>query len=124
MSERLLTAADVAELLAVPVSWVREATREGRLPHLALGRYRRYSRAAIDAWLTAARDAFADASGVAPANLVIDEHAEAILLDLARIAAHTSGQRTNAPLVSYLAGLAVARGADIDSLAHAIRSSR
>jgi excisionase family DNA binding protein len=51
MSERLLTAAEVAELLAVPVSWVREGTRAGRLPHLALGRYRRYSRPAIEAWL-------------------------------------------------------------------------
>jgi excisionase family DNA binding protein len=51
MSERLLTAAEVAELLALPESWVREATREGRLPHLALGRYRRYSRSAIEAWL-------------------------------------------------------------------------
>jgi excisionase family DNA binding protein len=51
MSERLLTAAQVAELLAVPQSWVREATREGRLPHLALGRYRRYSRPAIEVWL-------------------------------------------------------------------------
>jgi excisionase family DNA binding protein len=53
MSERLLTAAEVAEMLAVPESWVREATRAGRLPYLALGRYRRYSRAAIEAWLAA-----------------------------------------------------------------------
>ena len=51
MSERLLTAAEVAELLALPESWVREATREGKLPHLALGRYRRYSRPALEAWL-------------------------------------------------------------------------
>jgi excisionase family DNA binding protein len=51
VSERLLTAVEVAELLAVPLSWVREATREGRLPHLALGRYRRYQRPAIEAWL-------------------------------------------------------------------------
>ena len=51
MSERLLTAAELAELLSVPESWVREATRAGRLPHLALGRYRRYSRAAIERWL-------------------------------------------------------------------------
>ena len=55
MSERLLTAAEVAELLAVPVSWVREATRDGRLPHLRLGRYRRYERAAIEAWLAEQR---------------------------------------------------------------------
>jgi excisionase family DNA binding protein len=51
MSSRLLTAKEVAELLAVPESWVREATREGRIPHLRLGRYRRYQRAALDAWL-------------------------------------------------------------------------
>jgi excisionase family DNA binding protein len=55
VSERLLTASEVAELLAVPESWVREATRAGRLPHLALGRYRRYSREAIEAWLTEQR---------------------------------------------------------------------
>ena len=55
MSERLLIAKEVAELLAVPESWVREATREGRLPYIALGRYRRYSRAAIEAWLAEQR---------------------------------------------------------------------
>lgn len=48
---RLLTAKEVAELLAVPESWVREATREGRIPYLALGRYRRYQAAEIEAWL-------------------------------------------------------------------------
>jgi excisionase family DNA binding protein len=51
MTERLLTAKEVAELLAVPESWVREATREGRIPHVKLGRYRRYQPAAIEAWL-------------------------------------------------------------------------
>jgi excisionase family DNA binding protein len=51
MTDRLLTAKQVADLLAVPESWVREATREGRIPHLRLGRYRRYQPAAIDAWL-------------------------------------------------------------------------
>ena len=32
-----------------------------------------------------------------------------LLLELARAAAHESGERTNAPLVSYLVGLAVGR---------------
>jgi excisionase family DNA binding protein len=49
--DRLLTASEVAELLAVPESWVREATRAERLPHLKLGRYRRYQRHTIEAWL-------------------------------------------------------------------------
>jgi excisionase family DNA binding protein len=51
MTERLLTAKEVARLLAVPESWVREATREGHIPHVKLGRYRRYQPAAIEAWL-------------------------------------------------------------------------
>ena len=51
MPERLLTASEVAELLAVPESWVREATREGRIPYLALGRYRRYRESELQAWL-------------------------------------------------------------------------
>ena len=54
-SERLLTARQVAALLAVPESWVREATREQKLPHLRLGRYRRYQHHAIQAWLAAQR---------------------------------------------------------------------
>jgi excisionase family DNA binding protein len=59
VSERLLTAPEVAELLAVPVSWVREQTRAGRLPHLCLGRYRRYSQSAIEAWLVEQREGHA-----------------------------------------------------------------
>jgi excisionase family DNA binding protein len=48
--DRLLTAEEVAEILAVRLSWVREATRQGRLPHITLGRYRRYRREDIDAY--------------------------------------------------------------------------
>jgi excisionase family DNA binding protein len=51
MTERLATADEIAELLAVPTSWVRAETRAGRIPHLALGRYKRYDRDAVLAWL-------------------------------------------------------------------------
>lgn len=51
MSDRLLEAKDVATMLAVPVTWVREQTRSGHLPHVALGRYRRYDRDDVLAWL-------------------------------------------------------------------------
>ena len=77
--------------------------------------------ASIDAWLTTARDAFARTSGLVPDGLTVDQHTAETVLDLARIAAHTSGERTNAPLLSYLAGLAVAQGANIDDLAAALR---
>jgi excisionase family DNA binding protein len=63
MNDRLLTAKQVAQLLALPESWVREATREGRIPHLRLGRYRRYQPAAIDAWLAENRHDCKAASG-------------------------------------------------------------
>jgi excisionase family DNA binding protein len=51
VSDRLLTAAELADFLAVKESWVREATRDGRLPHLRLGRYRRYRLDDIERWL-------------------------------------------------------------------------
>lgn len=51
MSGSLLTAAEVAELLGVPVSWVYEQSRRGRIPTVTLGRYRRYRREAIESWV-------------------------------------------------------------------------
>ena len=54
-TDRLLTADEVAEILAVKVSWVREATRDGRLPHITLGRYRRYRRSEIEDFLESQR---------------------------------------------------------------------
>jgi excisionase family DNA binding protein len=51
VSDRLLTAADVAELLSVPVSWVREHTRSGRIPHVQLGRYVRYREETVVSWI-------------------------------------------------------------------------
>ncbi len=50
-TDRLLDAIEVAELLHVPVSWVRESTRSGAIPHVALGRYRRYRKSEVEAWL-------------------------------------------------------------------------
>jgi excisionase family DNA binding protein len=51
VTDRLLTAEQVAELLQVPVSWVRAETRAGRLPFVALGRYRRYDRDRLLEWV-------------------------------------------------------------------------
>jgi len=52
-SGRLLTADDVAELLAVARTWVYAEARAGRLPHVRVGRYVRFRRSAIDAWVGA-----------------------------------------------------------------------
>ncbi|MGZ4280471.1 MAG: DUF6457 domain-containing protein [Gaiellaceae bacterium] len=76
----------------------------------------------MDAWLTEARGALAEAAGMAPAELELSEDDERTLLDLARIAAHDSGERTNAPLLCYLVGRA-GGGADLERLAAAVRST-
>jgi hypothetical protein len=74
----------------------------------------------MDAWLQDARTALAGAAGLEPADLDLSIEDAATLLDLARIAAHDSGERTNAPLLCYLVGRARG-GADVQSLADAIR---
>lgn len=76
----------------------------------------------MDQWLTQARDALARASGVPAEQLELDDEAARSLLELARVAAHESGERTNAPLLCYLVGRAQ-NGASLDELADAVRRS-
>ena len=87
-----------------------------------MGRVRRsrVASADVDSWLTGARDALARESGVEGLELSNDD--VATLLDLARIAAHESGERTNAPLLCYLVGRAQ-QGVSLDDLADAVRRS-
>jgi hypothetical protein len=76
----------------------------------------------MDAWLRDARDALAGAAGIPPERLALTDEEARTLLDLARIAAHDSGERTNAPLLCYLVGLARS-AAELDELADAVRRS-
>jgi hypothetical protein len=76
----------------------------------------------MDAWLRDARSALAETAGIGPERLALSEEDTRTLLDLARIAAHDSGERTNAPLLCYLVGLARS-GAELDELADAVRRS-
>jgi Domain of unknown function (DUF6457) len=78
---------------------------------------------AMDEWLAAARNALAAEAGIAAAELELSAADEAELLDLARIAAHDSGERTNAPLLCYLVGVAARAGTGVDRLAAAVRRS-
>ena len=77
----------------------------------------------MDAWLSEARAAVAAAVGVPPEELELSDEDTATLLDLARIAAHESGERTNAPLLCYLVGRAQRDGVGLDKLADAVRRS-
>jgi excisionase family DNA binding protein len=49
--DRLITAAEAAAILNVSKAWVYEQTRRQRMPHVRLGRYVRYRRTTLDAWL-------------------------------------------------------------------------
>jgi hypothetical protein len=71
-------------------------------------------------WLTDAGETLARLSGVPSESLDLDDSTRATLLELARLAAHESGDRRNAPLLCYLAGLAT-RGADLEAIAAAFR---
>ena len=76
----------------------------------------------MDQWLSDARDALAQTSGVPAERLELDDEAVRELLELARVAAHDSGERTNAPLLCYLVGRAQ-DSASLDELADAVRRS-
>jgi hypothetical protein len=67
----------------------------------------------VDPWLQSARDKVAPDVELSAADV-------RTLLDIARVAAHDSGERTNAPLVCYLVGVAVGRGAELGALAEAL----
>ncbi len=47
----LLTAEEVADMIGMGVDWVYAESRRGRIPTVKLGRYRRYRKEAIEAWL-------------------------------------------------------------------------
>jgi hypothetical protein len=76
----------------------------------------------MDEWMTRARDALAETAAIPATDLDLSRDDIATLLDLAAKAAHESGQRTNAPLLCYLVGKA-ARGANLDTLAAAVRKA-
>ncbi len=77
----------------------------------------------MDAWLSNARDAIAREAGLDVSELELSAGEVGTLLELARIAAHESGDRTNAPVLCYLVGLAQRSGARLDRLADAVRQS-
>jgi hypothetical protein len=74
----------------------------------------------LDNWLTQARDTAASCAGLSSADVGIEDAEVTLLLELASVAAHDSGDRRNAPLLCYVLGRA-RQGATLDQLAAAIR---
>jgi hypothetical protein len=74
----------------------------------------------LDGWLTRARDTAAACAGLSPDGLGIEDAEVTLLLELAGVAAHESGDRRNAPLLCYVLGRA-RQGATLEELGAAIR---
>lgn len=55
--EPLMDSQDVADLCHVPVTWVRQEARAGRLPSMRLGHYVRFDRGEVAAWLESLKEA-------------------------------------------------------------------
>ena len=77
----------------------------------------------MDDWLRAARDAVADAAGAPREELELTPADVRALLEVARVAAHDSGSRINAPLLCYLIGRAQRGDADLHALVDAVPQS-
>jgi excisionase family DNA binding protein len=50
--EPLMDADALAAVLKVPVSWIEQAAREGRIPSLQFGRWRRFKRSEVESAVT------------------------------------------------------------------------
>jgi hypothetical protein len=72
-------------------------------------------------WIGAVTHQIATASNIDHTMLTIDDTTAERLLDLAGLAAHSSGARTNAPLLCHVLGRAVALGAPLDLLEATVR---
>jgi hypothetical protein len=70
----------------------------------------------MDAWLSQRAERLAAATGLSPDRLALTDAEIEHLLEAARIAAHESGDRRNAPLICYLIGVAVASGKSVAEL--------
>ncbi len=66
----------------------------------------------MNEWVEGARRRLAAAVGADPSQYELTPDAVERILELARVAAHESGARSNAPLASYLLGLAHGRNPD------------
>ncbi len=74
-------------------------------------------------WLDRVTQAVAAAAGMEAEELKLPSDVSREILDLARIASHSSGERINAPLLCYALGIAAGKGAELSVLAGAVRAS-
>jgi hypothetical protein len=67
-------------------------------------------------WLQQISDRLAERCALDASSLAAAPDARRALLDVARTASHSTGNRTNAPLLCYVLGRATAQGASLDEM--------
>ena len=71
-------------------------------------------------WISDLSEQIAKSTGIDASALALTEADADTLLRLAGLAAHTSGERTNAPLLCHVLGRAVALGTPLGDLARLV----
>ena len=74
-------------------------------------------------WINDLTNQIADAHGLDPQSISVSESESELLLELAGIAAHTSGARTNAPLLCHVLGRARSQGISLEALSETVRNA-
>jgi len=75
-------------------------------------------------WISEVSSRLAAATGLDAGALAVSETDADTLLRLAAVAAHETGDRTNAPILCHVLGRAVALGAPLEDLARMIEGPR
>jgi hypothetical protein len=65
-------------------------------------------------WLDQVTTSLADRTGVPADALTLSPHTQRAILDVARIASHSSGERIYAPLLCYVLGTLASRDIPLD----------
>jgi len=74
-------------------------------------------------WISELSLRLADATGLDADALAVSEDDAQTLLRLAAVAAHETGERTNAPILCHVLGRAVALGAPLDALSRVVEGA-
>ena len=74
-------------------------------------------------WISEVSSRLATATGLDASALAVSETDADTLLRLAAVAAHETGDRTNAPILCHVLGRAVALGAPLEDLARVIETA-
>ncbi|CAB4789175.1 unannotated protein [freshwater metagenome] len=75
------------------------------------------------AWIDDVTKQIGEAHGIDSQSISVSESEAEVLLELAGLAAHSSGARTNAPLLCHVLGRARSQGISLEALSETVRAA-